>query len=63
MNCGIIVVLDREGAEQKHERFVMIDKAKFASLAANYPTLWLLCILFFLLKHCNQDVVVSNVPW
>lgn len=39
MDCGIIVIFDREGAEQKHERFVMIDEAKLASLAANHLSL------------------------
>lgn len=39
MDCDIIVIFGREGAEEKHERLVIIDKAQLASLAAYHLTL------------------------
>ena len=51
-NLGIIVIFYREGAKQKDERFVMIDKTKLASLAANHLTLYF-AYFYILLKQCN----------
>lgn len=45
MHCGITAIIDRKGAKQKHERFVLMDKTMLAPLAASHMTLYLLCML------------------